>query len=217
MKTRNTLTFQHNWLKLSRLPLPAKALVTATILIMGVAMLGALGQIIVHDIIPAVLEEQYSKSPKDQEIDTPELTQNEHEEGEAAMRGDLFSELALEEENTPLQPFYQTEQFVWLLKWTHIHLFGMNMIFILMGIVTIFLDMTERSRSWLVVLPFVGVLIDIAAMWLKAYVSPVFFWLHLPGGGMFGAVFGVVSFRALFEMWGVPAIETGTVTPTNRI
>ena len=38
-------------------------------------------------------------------------------------------------------------------------------------------------------------------MWLKAYVSPAFFWLHVPGGGLFAAVFGYVSLRALREMW----------------
>ena len=97
--------------------------------------------------------------------------------------------------------FYKTDQFVWLLKWSHIHLFGMNMIFIFIGTITIFLSINDRIRTWLVILPFIGVLVDITAMWLKAYVSPVFFWLHLPGGGMFGGIFLFVAFRALCEMW----------------
>ncbi len=93
------------------------------------------------------------------------------------------------------------KQFVWLLKWTHIHLFGMSMIFIFMGAVTVFLDLSPAARSWLVALPFAGVLADIAAMWLKTYISPVFFWLHVPGGGLFGIIFIYVSLKAFKDMW----------------
>ena len=97
--------------------------------------------------------------------------------------------------------FYKSEQFVWILKWTHIHLFGMGMIFIFMGGITLFLDLSGKIRSWLIVLPFLGLWIDIASMWLKGFVSPAFFWLHLPGGAMFGAIFIFVALRALWEMW----------------
>ena len=90
---------------------------------------------------------------------------------------------------------------IWTLKWTHIHLFGMSKIFIFVGAITIWLDAVSALRTWLVVLPFIGVLVDILAMWLKAFVSPVFFWLHVPGGGLFAAVFAYVSLRALWEMW----------------
>jgi hypothetical protein len=34
-----------------------------------------------------------------------------------------------------------------------------------------FLDLGIRARSWLIELPFVGVFMDIAAMWLKIYTS----------------------------------------------
>jgi hypothetical protein len=115
-------------------------------------------------------------------------------------RGDLFGVEPKKEDQA--KPFYQSEQFVWTLKWTHIHLFGMNMIFIFMGIVTLFLNLSSKARVWLIVLPFVGVLMDIATMWLKGYISPSFFWLHIPGGGLFATVFGFVSCRALYEMWG---------------
>jgi hypothetical protein len=79
----------------------------------------------------------------------------------------------------------------------------MNMIFIFMGAVTIFLNISTRARTWLVILPFIGVLVDIAAVWLKGYISPAFFWLHIPGGGLFGTVFVIISTRAFWEMYGV--------------
>jgi hypothetical protein len=77
----------------------------------------------------------------------------------------------------------------------------MNMIFFFVGAITVFLNYGVRLKTWLIVLPFIGVLVDIAAMWLKGYVSPFFFWLHIPGGGLFGLVFFWVSLRALGEMW----------------
>lgn len=41
------------------------------------------------------------------------------------------------------------------------------MIFIFMGAITLFLNLSARIRTWLIVLPFMGVIIDIATMWLK--------------------------------------------------
>ena len=63
---------------------------------------------------------------------------------------------------------------------THISCFNthnfslMRMIFIFMS-VSLLLDADAKFRNRLIVLPFICVLIDIAAMWLKRYVSPIFF------------------------------------------
>jgi hypothetical protein len=191
------------WPTLAAFPLPAKALISVVILTMAFAMAGALGQIIVHDIIPTFFSDQVSE---DKSIHTMEDMKPSKavEEGEAVSgRGDLFSEAPAMGKSTESAPFYKSEQFVWTLKWTHIHLFGINMIFIFMGAITIFLNISMKARTWLVILPFIGVLLDIATMWLKAYVSPAFFWLHLPGGGLFGTAFAIVSLRAFWEMWRV--------------
>ena len=180
-----------NWPTLKQFPLPAKVLVTAIMFTMAVGMAGALAQIIIHDIIPTfTLSDPNPKTPE------PPQAAPENEE-----RGDLFASLP---ESTPkklLEPFYKSEQFVWTLKWTHIHLFGMSGIFILMGAVVVFLDIGTAVRAWLIALPFLGIWIDIASMWLKGFISPAFFWLHIPGGGLFGAVFVYVLIRGLYEMW----------------
>jgi len=197
--------------KLSRLPSPAKALASAVILVMGIALLGALGQIIVHDIIPT-----FFQTGKDGGISVDKYShgakaQKEELQSNAKGRGDLFADLPSKNESRTSKAFYKKERFVRLLKWTHIHLFGMTMIFIFMGGITIFLDVGLRARIWMVVLPFIGVLIDIAAMWLKVYLSPVFFWLHIPGGGLFVSIYGLVSIKALTEMWLRP-LRTGEGT-----
>ena len=189
-------THRKNWPKLALMPVPAKALVTMIILTMAFALFGALGQVIVHDIIPTFFAEEQMAGHSAREMGWVTLPGK----GEATSeRGDLFASKPMEEK--VVEPFYKTEQFVWSLRWTHIHLFGMNMIFIFMGAITLFLDLTAKTRAWLIVLPFVGVLVDIAAVWLKGYISPAFFWLHVPGGALFGTIFVFVAFRALKEMW----------------
>lgn len=189
------------WPTLARFPLPAKALVSVVILTMAFAMVGALGQIIVHDIIPTFFSGQPSGHLDNSE--NPDRHPSKESDRLSSGRGDLFSKKPVQVETSAEQAPYQTEQFVWTLKWTHIHLFGMNMIFIFMGAITLFLNISIRARTWLVVLPFIGVLVDIATVWLKGYISPAFFWLHIPGGGLFAIVFVIVSIRAFGEMFGV--------------
>ncbi len=184
---------------LSDLPLPAKVLGTAIIFILGIAMLGAAGQIVVHDIIPTFFGE---RDPDAKESHTGSgLHSGETELEGDAERGDLFGDAPLEKDAKVKKPFYQSDQFIWSLKWTHIHLFGIGSIFIFMGGITLFLNLSAKLRMWLIVLPFIGVLIDIAAVWLKGYVSPAFFWLHILGGNLFVIIFSFVSIRALWEMW----------------
>jgi hypothetical protein len=176
-----------NWPMLRTFPAPAKILVTAVLLTMTIGLVGALGQIIVHDVIPIFYQ------------DSPAGHSTHH--APPAERGDLLSELSTGPSTEPMIPFYKSEQFVWTLRWTHIHLFGMNLIFIIVGMVTSFLNLSTSARSWLIALPFLGVQVDIASMWLKGYVSENFFWLHLPGGGLFTVIFIYVFSRAFREMW----------------
>lgn len=181
--------------------IPAKALSTCIILTLSFGMIGALGQVVIHDIIPTF---QTSAASVEMSMSPTEHKKKRSVTSEsiaAPQRGDLFSELSQPVIKTKKTPFYKAEQFVWTLKWTHIHLFGMGMIFIFMGVISLLLDASPKLRTWLILLPFLGVLIDISAMWLKAFVSPAFFWLHIPGGGVFAVIFAYVSLRALWEMW----------------
>ena len=200
MERDNSQSRDQKWPTLAQLSAPAKALVTVIILTMALALVGALGQIIVHDIIPTFFSDQSSALSNRSE--KSEQHASKESDSAASGRGDLFSEESTHAETPEKQSLHQTEQFVWTLKWTHIHLFGMNMIFIFMGAITIFLNISVRARTWLVILPFIGVLVDIAAVWLKGYISPAFFWLHIPGGGLFGIAFVIVSARAFWEMYG---------------
>ncbi len=201
MNRDNKRKWSQKWPTLDLLPLPAKVLVTVIIFTMAVSMFGALGQIIVHDIIPTFFSGQQSDYTDDSIKSDPSASKPDVQA--SASRGDLFSENPVQAEVAEEQPFYKAEQFVWTLKWTHIHLFGMNMIFIFMGAITLFLNISIRARTWLIILPFAGVLVDIASVWLKGYVAPAYFWLHIFGGGLFGTVFVIVSLRSFWEMFWI--------------
>jgi hypothetical protein len=192
------------WPTLSQFPIPAKALVSSIILTITIAMAGALGQIVIHEVIPTFFDESQKTDQSEMSMETNPASGPDVDDSPLSSRGDLFSdEISAAETPAEFIPFYKSEQFVWTLKWTHIHLFGMNMIFIFMGAVALFLDVSIRWKTLLVLLPFAGVLIDIATMWLKAFISPVFFWLHVPGGILFGFCFFYISLRAVWEMWWV--------------
>jgi hypothetical protein len=185
------------------LSVPAKALITMMILTMGIAIAGAGGQIIVHDIIPNFFSTSSSDAiDMDHSRHTPSTRSIEAPPAEPGPMeaGDLFAGQTVEEK-MPDSPFYKEEQFVWLLKWTHIHLFGINMIFVFMGGITLLLDLSTRFQIWLVILPFFGVAADIGTMWLKVYISEAFFWLHIPSGGLFIGIFFFTATRGLWEMW----------------
>ncbi len=167
--------------------LPGKALATMIILMMAVGLCGALGQIIVHDVIPTFWGEKKHVMPDDSVIHKNKFT-----------RGDIFGTVPQEKK---AKPFFKTDEFIFVLKFVHIHLFGMNLIFIFMGAIVLFLDLSPRVRTWLIVLPFIGVIIDLASVWLKVFIHPAFFWLHIPGGSLFGVIFAIDSILALKQMW----------------
>jgi len=177
-------------LKLKDWPLPGKVLVTMTIVMLTIGMAGALGQIIVHDVVPTFWG-------KDQH-DMMEMDQARPAD---AGRGDLFADETPVPEKPAAKPLHETDEFIFALKFTHIHTFGMSAIFIVMGTFVLFLDLSSRVRSWLIALPFIGIIIDLVSVWLKIFVHPAFFWLHIPGGMLFAAVFVIETVLILRQMW----------------
>ena len=184
-------------LKLAYWPKPAKLLGTMTILMLTIGMAGALGQIIVHDIVPTFWGENQPAMQMEPQPSAP------------AERGDLFAETAPIPSEPASKPLHESDEFIFALKFTHIHTFGMSGIFIVMGVLVVFLDLSARIRGWLIVLPFVGIVVDLASVWLKIFISPAFFWLHIPGGMLFGIIFVIESVLILHQMWSAkPGLQT---------
>jgi len=169
-------------------PLTGKVLVSMVIIMMSLGLCIAVGQVIVHDIIPTFWNGNKHVVSGHNEMDTSSTS-----------RGDLFADAPVKEK--AVTPFYKTDEFVFALKFTHIHIFGISAIFILMGILILFLDLSITARIWLIVLPFIGIVIDLSSVWLKLFVHPSFFWLHIPGGILFGAIFIIDAVIMLWQMW----------------
>jgi hypothetical protein len=173
--------------RLEHWPLAGKVLITMIILMTAIGFAGALGQIIVHDIIPTFWGDKKPMVPMAGEVYKNKFT-----------RGDIFATIPPQKKTGP---FYKTDEFIFALKFTHIHIFGMSAIFILIGIIILFLDLGIKARIWLIILPFIGVIIDLASVWFKIFIHPAFFWLHIPGGMLFGAIFTIDAFLILWQMW----------------
>jgi hypothetical protein len=173
--------------RLEHWSLPGKVLITMIILMTAIGFAGALGQIIVHDIIPTFWGEKKSVVSMAGEIYKNKFT-----------RGDIFATMPAKKK---IKPFYKTDEFIFALKFTHIHIFGMSAIFILMGIIVLFLDLGKKSHILLISLPFIGIMIDLASVWFKIFIHPAFFWLHIPGGMLFGAIFAIDAVLILWQMW----------------
>jgi len=194
MHTNKALSTRELGPRLRNWPIPGKILMTMIVVMMAIGMSGALTQIIVHDIIPTLYQKEKPQEPAPQEMTSPD-----------AARGDLFADAPAQK---TVKPFYKTDEFIFALKFTHIHIFGMSAIFILMGAAVLFLDLDATRRSWLIALPFAGIIIDLASVWLKIFVHPAFFWLHIPGGLLFGVIFVLETVLIMWQMWITPSEET---------
>jgi hypothetical protein len=174
---------------LQRWPLPARVLATAIIVMLGLGLAVAVVQATVHDVLPTMrkLNQAYDHNIM-------------HDAPAAQGRGDLLADLPTAEAPAPAA-WHQSDNFIFALKFTHIHIFGMSGIFIVMGALAVFLNRPAGLRCWLIALPFAGILIDLLGIWLKLFVHPAFFWLHIPGGLMFGVIFAVDALLMLRELW----------------
>jgi hypothetical protein len=88
-----------------------------------------------------------------------------------------------------------------MLTVTHTHLFSMAAIFVFSGLALALCDRpVERWRRFLIVEPFVALLISFSAMWLMRYVDGRFSWLLALSSGIMAITFYVQSFFILREL-----------------
>jgi hypothetical protein len=84
---------------------------------------------------------------------------------------------------------------------THAHLFGMSVLFGLLGAVFLFTNTRRGVKAFAVAAPFVGMFVDIGSWWLSI-LSPAFCWGIVAGGAILAASTAVLVARPLWEMWG---------------
>lgn len=94
--------------------------------------------------------------------------------------------------------------FAKLIHHHHVHLFGLSMLFLLIGVLFTLTGLPERVKVVFVLAPFLGLLVDFSSFWLLVFVSPIFAWLAMAFGGFMAFSFFLILGRPLYEMWILP-------------
>jgi len=91
-----------------------------------------------------------------------------------------------------------------LTRVSHIHLFGISFIFMLVGFIFSFAFGIKRwLKSLLILTPFAFLIVDVASWWLTKY-DPVFAWLTIIGGFAYSLASTIMIFTSLWQMWITP-------------
>jgi hypothetical protein len=100
------------------------------------------------------------------------------------------------------------EDIVSLARVSHIHLFGISLIFMLTGGIFALSETPVWLRVALVVIPYLTIIMDIGSWWLTKYLDPTFAYVVLIGGAGMGLALAAQIFIPLWEMW-IDPVKTG--------
>ena len=93
------------------------------------------------------------------------------------------------------------KSFAEMLTITHTHVLSMAVIFVITGIgVALCERVGERWKRFLVVEPFVALLVSFSAMWLMRYADPRFSWLLQVSSSVLAVTFYLQSYLILREL-----------------
>jgi hypothetical protein len=89
---------------------------------------------------------------------------------------------------------------VQLARVSHVHLFGISIIFLLTGTIFALSETPPWLRVSLVVIPYLAILADIGSWWLTKF-DPVFGFVVVIGGALMGLALAGQILISLWEMW----------------
>ena len=101
------------------------------------------------------------------------------------------------------------ESLMGLARVSHIHLFGISLIFLLTGSIFSLSRLGATWKVWILVLPYVSIWADIGSWWLAKF-DPVFAYVVLTGGALMGVSLALQIFIPLWEMWVRTSSEVGS-------
>jgi hypothetical protein len=87
-----------------------------------------------------------------------------------------------------------------LARVSHVHLFGISIIFLLTGAIFAMSEISWKWRLPIIAIPYLAIWADIGSWWLTKY-EPVFAYVVVGGGTLLGLALGVQIFFSLWEMW----------------
>jgi hypothetical protein len=77
--------------------------------------------------------------------------------------------------------FLSPRSYQGLLEVTHFHLFAMGMLLMVLTHLILFVPASNRSKLWLIVVPFLAALLDEGAGWAVRFAHPVFAYAKIAG------------------------------------
>lgn len=87
-----------------------------------------------------------------------------------------------------------------LARVSHVHLFGISIIFLLTGLVFALSEVSWKWRAPILAAPYLTIWADIGSWWITKY-EPVFAWVVVIGGALMGLALGAQIFVSVWEMW----------------
>lgn len=97
-----------------------------------------------------------------------------------------------------------------LLMLSHVHLLGMGLMFLGLGIAVALSGYGKGVRVALIAAGFASVLVDIGGWWAVKYFGPGWAWTVMAGGLLMGLAFGLGTLAALVDLWR-PAKKISTM------
>ena len=96
--------------------------------------------------------------------------------------------------------YREPKSYAGLLEVSHFHLFAMGMLLLVLTHLVLFTPLANRTKAWLIALPFLSGLLDEGAGWLVRFVSPHFAWLKIAG---FLALQSSLAALVTLSLWSV--------------
>src|SRR5438093_7609325 len=176
-------------IRLSRLPMSAKAFCTLFLLGIGCGAIAAAVQAATAiGLTPADVQASLGR-----EMPMTSLAPAGHGQHQSAEK-----EISVSDISGAAKVWVRTPL---LIQTSHTHLFGQTLIAGLLGLIFLFSSLGERIKSVLLALPFVGTLVDVGGMWLTRFAAPAFSVLVIAGGSLFALGYTLIALIALYELW----------------
>jgi len=84
---------------------------------------------------------------------------------------------------------------------SHVHLFGISIVFLLTGAIFSLSETPLWFRISMVVVPYVAILMDIGSWWATKYYDPLFAYIVIGGGVFMGLAMACQILVSLWDMW----------------
>jgi hypothetical protein len=118
-----------------------------------------------------------------------------------------------------VQKLVQTDtgmDIVELARVSHIHLFGISIIFLLTGAIFALSEAPAWLRVSLVVAPYLSILMDIGSWWGTKYLDPLYAYIVIAGGALMGVALAAQIVISIWQMWDGP-IASAFAAATGRL